>query len=322
VPVFKVLVANRFSQESLLQLRRQSKMAVESAEDLYKLKEHWPTTNGILIRSGSKISREVLDKMPALKVIITATSGFDHIDLKEAAKRNITVMHTPGANAQSAAEHAWGLIIASQRKYLQAWNQTLKGRWERDALIGRELRGRTLGIIGFGRIGKKVYQMAKAFEMTVRVHDPYVENAKFPDVDFFGYEEVVRKSDIVTYHVPLTSETKQMIKAATLDWFNDDATLVNISRGEIMCLSSMLNYMGENPDFHLALDVFPTEPLPADSALLQYKNIFFTPHVGATTEQAIARASLEGADKMIAYVEKGTVSDTLPPHTLWAEKLL
>lgn len=320
--MFKVLVANRFAQESLLKLRRQSQISSETAEDLHHMKEHWPTANGILVRSGSKISKEVLSKMPELKVVISATSGFDHIDLKACAAQGVVVMHTPGANAQSAAEHAWGLILASQRKYLQASKQVAAGRWERAALIGRELKGRTLGIIGFGRIGKKVYNFAKAFEMEIRVHDPYLVNADFPDVHFFGYEEVVRKSDIVTYHVPLTTETSKMVKAATLDWFNDDATLVNISRGETMCLSSLLKFMEENPHFHLALDVFPTEPMPADSALFDYKNIFFTPHVGATTEEAITKASLEAADKMIAFAANGAVSDTLPPQTLWAEKLV
>jgi len=320
--VFKILVANRFSQESLLDLRRHPDLQFETAEDLYQLKDQWASANGLLIRSGSKINKEVLGKMPELKVVISATSGFDHIDLKACTARGITVMHTPGANAQSAAELTWGLIIASQRKFLQASEQVAAGRWERNALIGRELKGRTLGIIGFGRIGRKVHQFARAFEMTVRVYDPYIEISDFPDVSFFGYEEVVRKSDIVTYHVPLTSETRQMVKAATLDWFNDDATLINASRGETMCLSSLLKHMEEYPQFHVALDVFPTEPLPADSALFGYKNIFFTPHVGATTEQAIARASSEAVAKMIAFASTGATSDTLPPQTLWAEKLV
>jgi D-3-phosphoglycerate dehydrogenase / 2-oxoglutarate reductase len=112
------------------------------------------------------------------------------------------------------------------------------------------------------------------------------------------------------------------VNEATLDWFNEEASLINASRGDVICMSSLLNYLQENPNFTVALDVFPAEPLPADSALLGFKNIFCTPHVGATTEQAIQRASLEAVDKMIAFVEKSSVSDTLPPQALWAEKLI
>jgi len=320
--VFKVLVANRFSQDSLLHLRRATELDIHVADDMTEMKSEWPTANGLLIRSGTKVSKELLAKMPELKVVISATSGFDHIDLKTCSEKNITVMHTPEANAQSAAELAWGMIIASQRKFHQANKQTASGNWNRATLIGRELRGHTLGIIGLGRIGRRVYQMARAFEMPIRVHDPYVDQSQFPDITFMGFEEVVRKSDIVTFHVPLTTETKHMIKESTLDWFNVDSTLVNISRGDVICMSSLLHYLADNPNFTVALDVFPAEPLPKDSALLNYKNVFCTPHIGATTEQAVSRASLEAVSKMIGFVQKGQISDPLPPNALWAEKLL
>lgn len=320
--MFKVLVANRFSQAPLLILQKTKGLDVHAAEDISQLKSHWPDAQGLLIRSGTKVTRELLSKMPNLKVVISATSGFDHIDLKDCADRGIIVMHTPQANAASAAEHTWGLILASQRKYQKALQQLRSGDWNRAQLVGHELAGRTLGVIGYGHIGRRVYNIARAFEMKVLVHDPYVDQDAHPGISFLGYEEVVRDSDIVTYHVPLTSETYHMIKESTLEWFHEDATLVNASRGDVVCMSSLLHHMAEHPDFKVALDVFPTEPLPPGSALLGYKNVFCTPHIGATTAESIARASQEAIEKMILFVQSGAHGDTLPPRTLWAEKLI
>lgn len=320
--MFTCLVTNRFSQQALLKLKQSGKMAVHHAEDLVELKAHWPNAEGLLIRSGTRISAKILNELPALKVIISATSGFDHIDLKETQKRNITVMHTPGANAQSAAEHTWGLIFATQRKYVRCTDQIRKGQWQRAPLLGQELFGKTLGIVGFGRIGQKVNEIAKAFSMKVYVHDPYIDQTPFPNVTFLGFEEVVRKSDIITLHVPLTTETKDMINHNTLDWFNDSATLINASRGPVISLDALLSHLPEYKQFQVGLDVFPSEPLNKESALLQNPNVFCTPHVGATTEQAIARASEEAVDKMIAFIGEQKVSDTLPPKALWAEKLI
>lgn len=321
-PKFNCLAANRFSSHALLRLKHEAPIEVHASEDITELKKLWPTAQGLLIRSGTKVTDKLLNEMPSLKVIVTATSGFDHIDLKACQKRSVTVMHTPSANAQSAAEHTWGLILASQRRYAKAMKQLRAGDWNRATLMGHEIGGKTLGIVGFGRIGQKVYKIAQAFDMKIFVHDPYIDQAPFPDVDFKGYEEVVRKSDIITFHVPLTTETKHMVNPNTLDWFNDSATLVNASRGQVISQDALFAFLPENPNFQVALDVFPNEPLAKDSALLQYPNLIGTPHIGATTVESINKASEEAVDKMITFVQEQKVSDTLPPSTLWAEKLI
>lgn len=318
--MFKTLVVNRFSQESLVRLRQSSHVDLYTGESLGELKSHWHDAQALLIRSGVQVSEELLSLLPRLQVIISATSGFDHIDLKACAKKEIIVMHTPEANAQSTAEHTLGLIIASQRGFWRAQQQMVTGRWERSALIGTELQGQTLGIIGFGRIGQRVHKLATAFGMTVLVHDPYT--SQHPGVSFLGFEEVVRKSDIVTFHVPLTTETYHMIKASTLDWFHEKATLINASRGDVVCFSSLLHHLVENPLFRLGLDVYAAEPLDKNSALFDHPQIFLTPHIGATTHQAISRASHEAVDKLLLFLDSKKTSDTLPPSTLWADKLI
>lgn len=316
----KVLIANRFSMESILKLKQQNICEVFHAEDLGQLKEHWETAQALLIRSGTKIEPILLGKLPQLKVIITATSGFDHIDLKACEKKNIVVMHTPNANAISAAELTWMLILSSQRKLFLAKKQMEQGQWDRSPLIGSEVHGKTLGIVGYGRIGQRVATIAKAFGMNILVHDPYIEQTD--DSTFLGLEEVIRKSDITTFHVPLTTETRHMINATTLDWFDDSATLVNAARGELYNYNELITHLQDHPHFKLATDVYPAEPLPKSAALLKLQNVTFTPHVGATTQEALQRASLEAVDKISAFLKAGTISDTLPPHTIWAKKLL
>ncbi len=320
--MFKLIVANRFSQSSLIQLKKSGLVDAFTCENISELKDHWSTCQGLLIRSGVQVTQELLAQMPQLRVIVSATSGFDHIDLKSCREKNITVMHTPAANAQSGAEHTLGLILATQRNYERASAQVKSGRWERSALIGEELMGKTLGLIGLGRIGSKVKKMAEAFGLEILVHDPYVEQSLHPNTVFLGFEEVVRKADIVSFHVPLTSETFHMIKASTLEWFHESATLINASRGDVICFSSLLNHLIENPQFRLGLDVYAAEPLDKSTALLDHAQIFFTPHIGATTHQAIARASQEAVEKILHYIQSEKTSDTLPPSALWASKII
>ncbi len=320
--MFKLIVANRFSQDSLIRLRQSGLVDVKTCESISDLKSEWSTCEGLLIRSGVQVSRELLTQLPQLRVVISATSGFDHIDLKACREKFITVMHTPEANAQSAAEHTIGLMVATQRCYHRAVKQIEAGRWERGALTGEEMHGKTLGLIGLGRIGSRVKTIAEAFGMHVLVHDPYAEQKNHPGAQFLGFEEVIRNSNIVSFHVPLTSETFHMIKASTLEWFDEDATLINASRGDVICFSSLLNHLLENPQFRLGLDVYAAEPLDKNSAVLDHSQVFCTPHIGATTSQAIARASQEAVDKLLLFIQSQKTSDTLPPSTLWADKLL
>jgi D-3-phosphoglycerate dehydrogenase / 2-oxoglutarate reductase len=319
--VFKTLVANRFHHESLLRLKSSGLTEVYSALSLSELKEHFASTNALLIRSGTTIDDSNLKNFPELQVIISATSGFDHIDFRLCEKHNIKVMHTPNANAISAAEHTMGLMIASARKYGVARDNIKMGNWDRQPLMGFELHGKTLGIIGYGRIGQRVAMLAKAFGMNILIHDPYVEQEKHPGETFQGLEEVFRNSDIITFHVPLTKETYHMIKPATLEWLSPQALMINASRGAVVCSHSLQNHLVEFKSFLAGLDVFETEPLSSDSNLVRNPNMFSTPHIGATTTESIARASEDAIEKLITYIQTKTTSDPVPPQTNWADKL-
>lgn len=319
--MFKTLVANRFHHESLLRLKNSHLTEVHSHTSLTSLKEHFADTQALLIRSGTKIDKSLLASLPKLQVLITATSGFDHIDYKSCQERDIQVMHTPQANIISASEHTLGLILASARRYGMARDNIKMGNWDREPLMGFELHGKTLGVIGYGRIGQRVAQLAKAFGMNILIHDPYVDQSPHTGETFLGLEEVFRKSDIITFHVPLTKETHHMLRESTLEWLAPNTLLINASRGAVFCSHSLQNHMVQFRTFLVGLDVFESEPLSSDSALIRHPNMFSTPHVGATTTESIARASDEAVDKLIAYLKNKTVSDVVPPQTPWAEKL-
>ncbi len=320
--MFKTLVLNRYSQNALLRLQNSKLTEVFTGSSLATLKEHFSTTNALLIRSGTRIDASTLENFPNLKVIISATSGFDHIDFRLCEKKNISVMHTPNANAISAAEHTLGLMLATSRRYGIARDNIKSGNWDREPLLGSELYGKTLGIIGLGRIGTHVAHLARAFGMQILVHDPYVDQDKHHAQEFMGLEELFRNSDIITFHVPLTKETYHMIKEATLEWLSPHAIVINASRGAVVCPHSLQNQLTHYRTFLAGLDVFEGEPLAGDSTLVRNVNMFATPHIGATTVESIARASDEAVDKLMEYLKTGKSSDTLPPQTLWADKLI
>lgn len=318
----KTLIVNRFHHEAILRLQNTKLTDVFSSSHLANFKEHFSTTTALLLRSGTRMDANTLAQFPKLKVIISATSGFDHIDFKLCQKQNITVMHTPSANAISAAEHTLGLMIASARHYGIARDNIKKGNWDREPLMGFELAEKTLGVVGYGRIGQRVARFASAFGMKILVYDPYIEQETHSSVTFLGLEEVFRKSDIITLHVPLTKETYHMINEATLEWLAPHSLLINASRGSVVCIHSLQNHLAQHRNFLAALDVFESEPLASDSALIRNSNMFSTPHIGATTADSVARASNEAVDKLIEYIKTGNSNDTVPPKTLWADQLI
>lgn len=274
-------------------------------------------TEVLIIRSDTKIEQNILKKMPLLKCIITSTSGFDHIDLEATNKNNIVVMHTPEANAQSACELTWGLILNRFKKMNQSQEVAQQSTWPRESLVGRELKNLNIAIIGMGRVGTKVKNIAKAFEMKVYGFDPYVDTNLFNDVQFLGFEECIKVADIVTFHVPLTRKTKNMINKFSLESFHDDSLLVNCSRGEIIDESALLHHLRSNLNFQVALDVFSQEPLPMDHPFRGESRILLTPHIGATTVEALKNSCMEAAQKAIDFISHKKVTDSLPPTSSW-----
>lgn len=316
---FKVLVTDRFSPEAFAKLKANSKLEVAQTASHVPTADELQSANALVIRSRTKIHSELLSQAPQLKVIVTSTSGFDHIDFNATQKQNIAVMHTPVSNALSAAEMTWLLVLACARKFTQAQAQLKKGEWKRDLLAGTQLSGKTYGVIGLGRIGSRVAKFAQAFGMNVIAFDPYIESEDFQkaQAERVSFEELFRRADFVSLHVPATSETKKMINFRVLEGASSDLILVNTSRGDVVNEPELIKALDQNVIKGVGLDVFTTEPLAQSSPLLKMPQVVLSPHIGATTTEAFEASSREAATKIIDFVENGRTSDSLPPKAPW-----
>ena len=322
---FKVLVTDRFDIEALAYLQSDTNLEIITCSSPTPTTEELKDVQGLVIRSRTKIDGALLDHSPRLEVIVSATSGFDHIDLKLTAARKIIVMHTPDANAASAAELTWALVLACARRIPEAHRSMKSGDWNRDALIGTQLSGKTYGIVGLGRIGMRVAKIARAFDMQVIAYDPYQEDSQFSaaQAQRMSYEELSKLSDVVSFHVPATNETHFMLNEANIEFLNRGVILINASRGSVIAEKALILALERGWVAALGLDVFEREPLPRHSSLMGYPNVVLTPHLGATTGGAFAQASREAAEKMRAFagssVSARVSSDRLPPEADWFE---
>lgn len=319
---FKILIAERFSVEGLTYLKKNSKFEVSnpSTENIQK---HLAQAEGIIVRSKFTIDAALLDKTPELKVIVTATSGYDHIDLIETEKRNIKVMYTPDANVTSAAELTWGLILACQRHLVSAHREIKAGKWQREPFLGHELAGRNLGIIGLGRIGQKMAKIANAFDMKIFAFDPYQEKEVFQKLNIHrsSYEEVLKQSDVLTFHVPLTSETRHMLNRSHFEYIHPDCVVINASRGSVIHEEDLADALLDKKISCAGLDVFKKEPPDRNSKLLKCQNLIMTPHLGAYTEEAFQKASLQAAIQIEDFFLQNRISNSLPLKNDWGSLL-
>lgn len=315
----RILVTDRMSSEALLTLSQQAYLTVEKTPFPNLNDVDLANVNGLIIRSRTKITEDILRRAKQLQVIITGTSGFDHIDLKACEKWGITVMFTPEANVESAAQLTWALVLACSNRIVAAGRAMKGGEWNRDLLIGTELAGKTYGIAGLGRIGRRVAALATAFKMKVLAYDPYAEDQAFADsgAERVAYEELLKRSDVVSFHVPLTKETHHMLNRSQFEYINRDLILVNTSRGTVIHELDLLEALDQGFVGAVGLDVFEKEPLQRTSGLLQRSQVVMTPHIGANTHEAFAKASEQAALKMIQFFVDGSTSDTLPPKASW-----
>ena len=281
--------------------------------------EHQISCHALLIRSRTIIDEKFLAKARNLQVIITGTSGFDHIDLEATQKWGITVMHTPAANIESAAQLTWSLVLACSVQLLKAHRMAKSGEWDRHQLPAFELCEGHYGVVGLGRIGKRVAQIAQAFGMHMMAFDPYVDDEVFQQmkIERVGYEEILKKSDILSFHVPKTLETERMLTRSHFDFLNPKLILVNTSRGTVIHEGDLCEAIEKNHLKAVGLDVYEKEPLSRHSKLLQYPNVVLTPHIGANTEEAFYKASQAAATKLVQFFADGGTSDTLPPRVPW-----
>jgi D-3-phosphoglycerate dehydrogenase / 2-oxoglutarate reductase len=268
---------------------------------------------GMVVRSATTVTAEMMDAAPELKVIGRAGSGVDNIDVAAATERGILVMNTPGENTLSAAEHAMAMLMAMCRK-IPAADARLRGEgWSKKGLMGVELIGKTIGVIGMGRIGQAVAKRCRGFGMKILAYDPFLppEVAENLGVEMAELDEIYPRVDFITLHTPLTDRTRHLLNTETLAQCKKNVRLINCARGGLIDEQALLEALESGHVAGAALDVFEQEPLGADSPLLQHPNLIVTPHLGASTAEAQEKVALRVAEQIAAYLNDGAVRNAV-----------
>jgi len=252
-----------------------------------ELKALLPKINGLIIRSATCPDKEMIDAAPHLRYIIRAGEGTDNIDKKYCQEKGVKVSNTPGANNNSAAEHAIALMMTLLRKTNLADVSMKKGDWEKSAFTGNELWKKTIGLVGFGRIGQIVCKRLQGFEPSVLFFDPINNSSPFDYArPVSDVKEIFQKADIISIHTPLLDSTKNLVNKEMLSLMKNDAIIVNAARGKIINENDLYEVLKDKKIKGAALDVFANEPLENESKLRTLDNIVITPHLGGSTEEA------------------------------------
>lgn len=271
------------------------------------------TAEALIVRSATKVTREMLSLAPDLKAVGRAGVGVDNVDIPAATEMGVAVFNAPGGNTIAAAELTMALLISVARKIPAAEASLRGGSWDRDAFKGVELRGKTLGLIGAGRIGSEVAIRCKAFEMNVIAYDPYLSPTRADElgIEMVGLEDVIGRGDFISIHVPLTDETKGIIGLEALSQMKPTAFVVNASRGGVLDEAALAKALHNGLIAGAALDVYEDEPLPGDSPLRDAPSLVLTPHLGASTAEAQVGVATEVAHKIRLLLETGNRADAI-----------
>lgn len=271
------------------------------------------SADALIVRSATRVTRDVLARAPRLKAVGRAGVGVDNIDIPAATVKGIAVFNAPGGSTVAAAELTMALLISVARKIPAAEASVRRGEWNRAAFKGVELRGKTLGLIGAGRIGSEVATRCQAFGMEVVAYDPYLSPTRADelDVELTGLDEVIERGDFISMHVPLTDETRGICGSYALSKMKPTAFVVNASRGGVVDEAALAKALHNGDIAGAALDVYDDEPLSADSPLRDAPNLVLTPHLGASTAEAQVGVATEVAQKIRLLLETGNRADAL-----------
>lgn len=309
----KVLVKEKIAERGVDQLRENFDVEVGVEWEEAELAERIGEFDAILIRSATKMTPELIGKADNMKVIGRAGTGVDNVDIPAATKRGIIVANAPESNSVAAAEHTMALALALFRNVPQAHSALVDGRWDRARYKGAELYGKTLGVIGFGRIGQLVARMAQGFEMEVLAFDKFVSAERFKDLGVEGVdspEELYRSADLLTIHLPKTPETINWIDAEAIAAFKPGMRIVNCARGELVNLDALVEGLDSGQLAGAALDVFPEEPF-TEHPIFERGDVVVTPHLGASTAEAQDRAGTDTAEQVTAALTGGVVTNAV-----------
>ncbi|MCD6339243.1 MAG: phosphoglycerate dehydrogenase [Verrucomicrobia bacterium] len=314
---FKILVCDRVSPKGVEALKRHPQFEVIVQEERLSESQMLPLMadlSAIIVRSQTKVTSRMIEAAPKLRAIGRAGVGVDNIDVEAATRRGIVVMNTPGGNTVSTAELTMGMMLALARKIPMAHASMKAGKWNRKQFQGAELKGKTLGILGVGRIGSEVAKRAQAFEMRVLGYDPYLTlaRAKALQIDLVeNVEELYRQADFITVHLPKSEETIGMINAEAMAKMKPGVRLINCARGGIIVEEDLLKAIRSGHVAGAALDVYQTEPPPPDSPLRSAPEIVMTPHLGASTAEAMESVGIEIAQNLADYLLSGVIRNAV-----------
>ena len=333
----KILVSDSLSKQGV-EILQKAGFTVDVKTKLTKdeLLKEIKSYDGLVIRSGTKVTAEVIAAADKLKVVGRAGSGLDNVDTQAATRRGIVVMNTPGGNTVTTAEHTMAMLCAMTRRIPQATASMKSGKWEKEKFMGVELYNKTLGIVGIGQIGGYLAKLAQGISMNVIAYDPYMaeERARKMGVEIVDLHELFRRADVISVHTPLTAETKSLIDSAAIAQMKTGVMIVNCARGGIVNEADLVEALKSKKVAAAAFDVFDDEPVKSDHPLLALDNFISTPHIGASTTEAQENVAIGIAEQIVDYFTKGiargavnipSVSPellpTLQPYLALAEKI-
>ena len=334
--VLRVLISDNISTKGVDILKNAGlEVDVKAGMKLEELKTCIGDYHGLIIRSATKVTSDLIDAAKNLKVIGRAGSGLDNVDRAAATKKGIVVMNTPGGNTITTAEHTIALMVSLARQIPQATISMKAGKWDKKKFMGIELFNKTLGVIGIGNIGSQVAKRAQGLAMNVIAYDPFLseDKAKAMGVERVDLQELFRRSDFITIHTPITPETRNMINKETIKMMKTGVRIINCARGGIINEKDLYDALIEGKIAGAALDVFEKEP-PENNPLLTLDNVISTPHLGAATKEAQENVAVAVAEQIVDYLIHGTIRNAvnfpsipsdqvarLQPYITLAEKL-
>lgn len=307
-----VLVAEKVSSSAINLLREPTWNVITPDQVNGNLPQVLETADALIVRSAVQVDAALLEHAPKLRVIGRAGVGVDNVDLEAATRKGIAVMNTPGGNAVAVAEQTLGVMLAMARFICKADAGMHAGKWDKKSLQGTELRGKTLGIVGLGKIGMEVARRARAFSMEVVGHDPFVSAAvaKDQNIRLVTMDEMYAAADYLTLHVGLTPQTTGMINADSLKKMKKGVRIVNIARGELVNEQALIDALKSGHVAGAALDVFTKEPLK-DSPLQTMDNVILTPHIGGSTNEAQEAVGIQIAMQVKEYLKHGVIQNAV-----------
>ncbi len=319
----KVLVKEKIGDSGVDLLKEHFDVDLGIEWDDEQLAERIGEYDGILIRSATKMTAELIERADKLRVIGRAGVGVDNVDVPAATKRGIVVANAPESNVVTAAEHTMALLLAMARNIPQAYVSLTAGRWERSKFSGVEVYEKTLGILGFGRIGQLVAQRARGFGMRVLAFDPFVSAERYRELGVEkadSPDDIYAQADFITIHLPKTPETEGFLGAAEFAKMRDGVRVLNVARGGLLDEVALAEALESGKVGGAALDVFPSEPM-TESPLFAMGNVIVTPHLGASTAEATDRAGYQSAEQVVAALDGGVVSTAVNIPAIGAEDM-